>query len=127
MPGIDRSILSRFDHLRPDYLDGCPVEPLGCYQDWFFYRDQRGQRRALRAREHKRLQILSLFGDQVALLQQLWPQLDGQGRIEGWRPDLAAETLMGVAAAKGVVDPERLGFPVVYRGLARVRLQRHAG
>lgn len=126
MPPIDRSFLDRFQHLRPDYLEGSPVEALGCYYDWFFYRDERGQRRALRAREHRRLQILSLFGHQLGVLQDLWPRLDSQGRICGWRPDQAAETLIGAASAKGIVDPEALGFPVAFYGAARVRLNRRA-
>src|SRR5690349_15230298 len=68
--------------------EDCPVEPLGILDDVFFYLDASRQLRALPAREHSRLGLQALFGQQIELLFKFWPRLsqddDGNVITTGW-------------------------------------------
>jgi len=88
--------------------DGCPVIPLGVSGEMYFYLDQLGQLRALKAKDHSRLNVQSLFGRLSELLYDFWPRKTQQGAdwvTTGWKPELAAESLMAAAAAKGAWSP----------------------
>ncbi|PWR24971.1 hypothetical protein [Zavarzinia aquatilis] len=82
-----------------------PVTPLGVLGDTAYYLDACGQLRDVKSSEHGRLKILSLFGVHTQFLYEAWPRKNKDGDIVGWRPELAAETLMPAAAARGVWDP----------------------
>jgi len=107
-----------------DLPDGCPVEALGTQDGVFFYLDDLKQLRALPAREHSRLGVMSLFGRQIDLLEQFWPRKTWNKVKElwettGWKPERAAEQLMAAASGKGVWDPfERVRGRGGWRGSA---------
>jgi len=91
--------------------EGCPVVPLGVYDDQHFYLDRLHQLRALKAKDHSRLNVQALFGDLTSLLYDFWPrqkldEVTGQWIVTGWKPELAAEALMAAAAARGVWNPQ---------------------
>jgi len=84
---------------------GCPVIPLGIYGDFYFYLDQRRQLREVKDKDHSRLKVSSLFGDQADLLEEFWPRMKQDGNdwvVTGWKPEVAAQALMSSAARKGV-------------------------
>ncbi|WP_042443161.1 hypothetical protein [Azospirillum sp. B510] len=90
---------------------GCPVVPLGVHGDMIFYLDELRQLRDLKAEKHSRLNVQMLFGRQSDLLYAFWPRkaqnkTTGEWETTGWRPELAAETLMAAAADKGVWSPQ---------------------
>src|SRR5260221_74298 len=85
--------------------DDCPVTPLGIAGDLHFYLDAARQLRPIEAAKHGRLAIISLFGARGPSLYSYWPRHNKDGEITGWRPELAAETLMAVSAGKGPWDP----------------------
>lgn len=85
--------------------EGCPVTPLGIFGDVHYYLDDARQLRALTPRDHSRLGIVALFGRNGHLLWQFWPRItmrDDTPVTSGWKPELAAESLMKAAARKGV-------------------------
>ncbi|WP_448207278.1 hypothetical protein [Azospirillum sp. sgz302134] len=95
----------------PRLPPGCPVVPLGVHGDMVFYLDELRQLRELKAEKHSRLNVQALFGRQSDLLYDYWPRKaqdkqTGEWIITGWRPELAAETLMASAADKGVWSPQ---------------------
>lgn len=86
------------------------VQPLGISGELYHYLDEQGQLRSLKAKDHSRLNIQSLFGRQVSQLYDTWPAKKedkdtGQWKVVGWKPELAAESLMVTAAHKGVWSP----------------------
>lgn len=90
----------------------CPVQPLGMQDDVYYYLDQLGQLRALKARDHSRLNLQSMFGRLSDLLsdERYWPRMTlnkatGEWIVTGWKPEEAARCLMGEAARKGVWNP----------------------
>lgn len=90
---------------------GCPVVPLGIQGDVAYYLDELRQLRDLKAEKHSRLNVQALFGRKSDLLYDYWPRKTqdkqtGEWLVTGWRPELAAETLMGAAARKGVWSPQ---------------------
>jgi hypothetical protein len=90
---------------------GCPVVPLGIHGDLVFYLDELRQLRDLKAEKHSRLNVQALFGRQSDLLYVYWPRkaqnkTTGAWETTAWRPELAAEALMGAAADKGVWSPQ---------------------
>ena len=84
--------------------EDCPVVPLGKDEGTRYYLDADCQLRALADKEHSRLGILGLFGNDHALLYKYWPRCDKNGFTTGWRPELAAEMLIGACSLKGVWD-----------------------
>lgn len=85
----------------------CPVEALGINGDAYYYLDASRQMRVVDASKHTRLGLLSLFGSSSQMLYKFWPRYGGDEKkpiVVGWRPELVAENLMAVAAAKGVLD-----------------------
>lgn len=92
--------------------EGCPVIALGVNQDCFYYLDQLGQLRDLKAKDHSRLNIMGLFGRLSELLYTYWPRMTpnpsvkGEYHVTGWKPEVAAEKLMGEAALRGVWSPQ---------------------
>lgn len=96
------------------FPDDCPVTPLGKMGDVFAYLDELGQYVEMKARDHQRLNLQSLFGRKFDPYVPLkWPRYsvikDEHGNketiISGWRPELVAEALMVKAADCGVWSP----------------------
>ncbi|WP_022729763.1 hypothetical protein [Fodinicurvata sediminis] len=87
-----------------DLPEGCPVLPLGIQGEVCWYLDAERQLRALKAKDHSRLGVQSLFGRHIAKLYDYWPRTDKDGAVTGWRPERAAESLMKEAARAGVWD-----------------------
>lgn len=88
----------------------CPVRPLGISGEYAHYLDEAGQLRSLKAKDHSRLNVQSLFGRRVGLLYDYWPRKTqdketGGWKTTGWKPELGAETLMQAAAERGVWSP----------------------
>jgi hypothetical protein len=82
----------------------CPVVPLGIKDDVYYYLDAKKQLRDLKAKDHGRLQLVGLFGDYSGFLYDTWPSLDDKGNAVRWKPEKAAEALMGTAANNGIID-----------------------
>ena len=92
--------------------EDCPVVALGVCGDTYYYLDELKQLRPLAAKEHSRLQLMSLFGRDVDFVYKTWPRLtpvkgSNPPRFEttGWKPELAAEALMMAAATNGPWSP----------------------
>lgn len=89
--------------------EDCPVTPLGIVGMTVFYLDENRQLIALAARDHSRLNLMKLFGNQTGYLYKYWPRLkeDSEGNFVaiGWKPELVAEVLMSAAATKGIWNP----------------------
>jgi len=85
--------------------DGCPVIPLGVNGEISYYLDAMCQLRELKAKDHSRLQIQHLFGEDNDLCEEFWPRISPKGVVTGWHPDHAAKALMKAAAKQGVWDP----------------------
>ncbi len=83
----------------------CPVIALGKDDNIRYYLDADRQLAALPARDHSRLGIMALFGNQSGLLEVYWPRHNKEGDITGWAPELAAKALMAECSNKGVWDP----------------------
>jgi len=95
----------------PELPPTCPVVPLGVSNELFFYLDQLGQLRVLKAKDHSRLNVQSLFGRRTELLYDFWPRKkfdedENKWYVTGWKPELAAENLMATAAVCGVWSPQ---------------------
>jgi hypothetical protein len=83
----------------------CPVTPLGLFGNHCFYLDSQRQLIELPGRDHSRLGIVRLFNKNFHFLYASWPRTDKEGRVTGWRPELAAERLMASCGAKGIWNP----------------------
>jgi hypothetical protein len=86
---------------------GCPVAPLGHNGGTYFYLSKAGEIRRLQDKDHKRLQILSLFdGDEEWLIEHC-PAYDRDGQIRPgtWSHEAAARRLIRLAAWRGIFDP----------------------
>ena len=93
----------------PWYLpDDAPVECLGIAGELCFYLDANRQMRTVKAKDHSRLNVYSLFGQHAAYLYEVWPRMkqdkDGTWFSTGWMPEAAAESLMQACARRGVWD-----------------------
>lgn len=91
--------------------EGCPVTPLGVNGEVCYYLDQLGQLRAIKAKDHSRLNLQNLFGVRSELLYEYWPRKTQDKTTQewittGWKPELAAEALMAAAARKGAWNPQ---------------------
>lgn len=100
------------DHSIP-FPAGCPVRPLGMNNRIYYYLDEVKQLAEMAAKDHSRLNIQSMFGRRTDLLYEFWPRKvqdkqTGGWDVVGWRPELAAETLMTEAARCGVWSPRDL-------------------
>ncbi|WP_439813992.1 hypothetical protein [Zavarzinia sp. CC-PAN008] len=87
--------------------EGCPVRPLGKYRRTFWYLDELDQLIDLKASEHGRQEILSLFGRESERLFEWWPQYNAKtGELIGFRNEEVQRCLMRAGAARGVWSPE---------------------
>lgn len=91
--------------------DGCPVIPLGVEGEMHHYLDQLKQHRALKAKDHSKLNLQSLFGRLAELVYDFWPRRTvdkntGEWITTGWKAELCAEAFMSACAAKGVWSPQ---------------------
>lgn len=90
----------------PSLPDECPVEPLGVEGGTYFYLDSLRQLRPIAARDHSRLNLMALWGDQTQQLYEAWPRSTKEGVVTGWKPEECAEALMRAAAERGVWSPQ---------------------
>lgn len=100
--------------------DGCPVVPLGVVGGEFYYLDARQQMRVLKAKEHSRLILTSLYLHLIPLLWEHFPKRKeikkGVFEIVAWRPEDMAESLMQACGEKGVWNPlDHLRGPGAWR------------
>ena len=118
-PSVSGGRRRRSGPLRPGHPvpAGFPITPLGISDDVCFYLDASRQLRHLKARDHSRLGVEFLFGNRNELLVDLWPKLDKEGNVTGWRPDYCASFLMAKCAERGIWDPfEKVRGPGAWRG-----------
>lgn len=99
---------------------GCPVTPLGVVGDEFYYLDAHQQMRVLKAKEHSRLILTSLYLHLIPLLWEHFPKRKeikkGVFEIVAWRPEDMAESLMQACGEKGVWNPlDHLRGPGAWR------------
>jgi hypothetical protein len=94
---------------RPAWLPkGCPVVPLGVRGDICYYLDALCQLREVKDKDHARLRVQNLFGHLSDMLEEYWPRktkIDNDWVVTGWKPEAAAQALMGAAAECGVWSP----------------------
>jgi hypothetical protein len=96
----------------PMLLPGCPVEPLGVNGQIHYYLDEQRQLIALDPQKHGKTHILALFGRRSKLVHEYWPRYsdktgpDGKPIVTGWKPEVAAEQLMGACAMRRIFDPQ---------------------
>lgn len=97
-----------------------PVTPLGKADNTYFYLDAIGELRALHFREHTRLGLMSLWGDQAERLEELWPRVrKADKETIGFEADACAREHMAACAARGVWKPlEKLRGPGAWLGTA---------
>ena len=92
---------------------GCPVVPIGAGDGVRYYLNGLRQLVTLKIKEHTRLEIMGLFGEDADLVHEIWPRKktitkkDGSREdiTTGWRPEDAGEQLMRLAAMKGLWSP----------------------
>jgi len=97
----------------PSLPPGCPVTPIGAGDGVRYYLNGLRQLVTLKLREHTRLEIMGLFGEDADLVHEYWPRKktvadkhgDTREVVTGWRPEDAGEQLMRLAAAKGLWSP----------------------
>lgn len=112
---------------RPVLEDGVPVVPLGLVGDNYFYLDQLGQFRELKAKEHSKLNLQALLGVHADRVEEWWPRYNKDGDTTGWHAERFADQLMRAAAGRGVFDSlQRLRGRGAWRG-ADGRLVMHCG
>jgi len=124
--GDDGGYVAYDGHLPAD----CPVIALGMMGDVYWYLDALGQLRSLKAKDHSRLNVQALFGEDAReYLRRHWASLkevlvrtatgskETKWIITGWKPELVAEALMAQAARRGVWSPqERVRGPGAWKG-----------
>ena len=105
-PGAQEGPPNRAERPKPGrgLPDGCPVTPLGLQGELYYYLDALDQLRELKAKDHSRLNLVSLFGDDEGRLYDLWPRVTKDGQVIGWNPGKLAEELMAACARRGVWD-----------------------
>lgn len=104
---------SDYEPLPPD----SPVVPLGVKDEVCYYLDVLQQLRELKDKEHGRLQIQRMYGHNSGWLYDAWPRKNEDGDIVGWRPEKAAEALMGAASEIGIIDvTDLIRGPGAWRG-----------
>jgi hypothetical protein len=87
--------------------DDCPVVPLGKSGQNFFYLDAMQQLIALGAKDHSRLNLVSLFGAKVDYIhgKKPWNRYNKDGDWSGIRPEAIADDMMKACAHAGVWNP----------------------
>lgn len=97
----------------PPLPSDCPVIPIGTGEGVHYYLNGLRQLVTLAVKEHTRLQILGLFGEDADLVHEIWPRKkliagkDGKREeiITGWRAEDAALQLIRLSATKGLWSP----------------------
>lgn len=89
------------------FPDDCPLTPLGMKGQTYFYLDEQRQLVALKARDHSRNQLISLFGTRSGFAHIYWTRYDKEAQPT-WKlsADACADSLMAACAARGVWSPE---------------------
>jgi hypothetical protein len=84
---------------------GCPLTPIGKRDRVFYYLDADGQFLTLTDKDHGKLPLTGIFGNEVDLLEEFWPRYNKQGDVAGWDANKAAQQLMAACARKGIFNP----------------------
>ncbi|MEE8206876.1 MAG: hypothetical protein V3T82_07995 [Nitrospinaceae bacterium] len=109
--GDTRLQVSNFKWLKTDWSTGlpveCPVQPLGISGDVHYYLDCLGQMRAIKAKDHTKNILQSMFSGQMEFIFRAWPRFDKDGfAIKGqWKAEIATNALMQCGGKKGVWNP----------------------
>lgn len=85
----------------------CPVVPLGKDVDVFYYLDACRQLRIMKAKDHSRLPVQSLFAPHIGYCEAEWPRYTKDGDVAGADWNAVAEALMSACATIGAVDIEK--------------------
>lgn len=90
---------------------GCPLIPLGVYQDTYWFLDTHGALRPLYMKDFSQNSIGSLFQGWTWFLYWAWPRWkvskdDGLREVVGWRAEKVAEDLRDACACKPPFKPE---------------------
>lgn len=111
-PRVDRNRTMSEEPELPMLQPGCPVEPLGVNGQTFYFLDELRQLVALDPSKIGKGHIIALFGRRARLVHEYWPRLSdkqdklGNPIVTGWKPEVAAEQLMGACAMCGIFDPQ---------------------
>jgi hypothetical protein len=110
----------------------CPIEPLGINGDDVYFLDQKRQLAVLKSDKLNMGTIRALFGNLQELKYAYWPRFskpdeNGRCKVNGWRPEQAADCLYAEASRKGLWDVlERVRGPGCWRD-ADGKLVMHCG
>lgn len=83
----------------------CPVTPLGTKKGMYYYIDSLGQFRELKDKDHGRLYLLGLVGQNIDFLTKEYTRRNADGVVSGWKPEEFGRDLMAECAARGVWEP----------------------
>lgn len=86
---------------------GCPVQPLGISGDVHYYLDCLGQMRPIKARDHTKNILQSMFASQLDFIFKAWPRFDKDGFVVdgAWKAEICTNQLMEASGRKGVWNP----------------------
>lgn len=110
-PDETREHFTEFRFIKMDYDVGlpenCPVQPLGITGDVHYYLDCLGQMRPIKAKDHTKNILQSMFSGQMSYIFRAWPRFDKDGfLVEGqWKAEIATNQLMECSGKQGVWNP----------------------
>jgi len=100
-----------FQYLKMDWdiglPKGCPVQPLGISGDVHYYLDGLGQLRPIKAKDHTKNILQSMFAGKMEFIFEAWPRFGQDGKLVkgGWRAEIATNQLMEATGKKGIWNP----------------------
>ena len=106
-----RPHFTEFKFIKMDWGTGlpenCPVQPLGITGDLHFYLDCLGQMRPIKAKDHTKNILQSMFSGQMDFIFRAWPRFDKDGFVVAgqWKAEIATNQLMECGGKKGVWNP----------------------
>lgn len=106
-----RAHFTEFNFIKMDWDVGlpenCPVQPLGITSDIHYYLDCLGQMRAIRAKDHTKNILQSMFSGQMDFIFRAWPRFDKDGFLVNgqWKAEIATNQLMECSGKKGIWNP----------------------
>lgn len=85
--------------------DSCPVTALGTKRGMYYYIDALGQFRELKDKDHGRLYLQGLLGNEIGFATKCYAKKSEEGFVTGWKPEEFAKDLMAECAEHGVWEP----------------------
>jgi len=110
-PEETRPHYSSFEFIKMDWAVGlpenCPVQPLGISGDVHYYLDCLGQMRPIKAKDHTKNILQSMFSGQMDFIFRAWPRFDKDGFLVSgqWKAEIATNQLMECSGKRGVWNP----------------------